>query len=253
MQDFLNEQKSIVLEKENSLGPKSLGSKSLGENNLLGKIKENTLCENIGDGIEFCARKLGQASAMIFGALALCVTIEAGVAVATGAAGAIAAKNIIEPIVTDVSHNSVAVTNSTVLSGASVWEVVTSSVTQGAQVLHGVSKAIECVSFMGGDGGDKGGYNKTSHLKFSGTKSDVRWNNQIIKRGWTKNSINKTLKEPFATRTSVNRATGNNATVFYSKDGSYVIKDDITDEIIQISDKTAPWLPDKEIIDPYIP
>lgn len=55
--------------------------------------------------------------------------------------------------------------------------------------------------------------------------------------------------------TSVNKATGNSTTVFYTQQGSYVIVDDITNEIVQISDNIDPstWAPDSGIIDPYIP
>ena len=54
---------------------------------------------------------------------------------------------------------------------------------------------------------------------------------------------------------SVNKATGNSATVYYTKQGSYVIVDDVTKAIVQVSDNINPstWAPDMSIIDPYIP
>lgn len=75
------------------------------------------------------------------------------------------------------------------------------------------------------------------------------------KRGWTKDIIQNTVNNPYTTRKSINKANGNSATVYYTREGSYVIIDDITNEIVQISDNINPslWSPDSEIIDPYIP
>lgn len=78
-------------------------------------------------------------------------------------------------------------------------------------------------------------------------------NRQLAKRGWTLEKIKQTLDRPFTTRTSKNKANGNEATVYYNKDGSYVVIDNVTKKIIQISDRTKPWAPDKTIINPYIP
>ena len=69
----------------------------------------------------------------------------------------------------------------------------------------------------------------------------------------TEDTINETIANSFTIRTSVNRATGNDATVFYNKDGSYVIRDNVTGDVIQISHRNKPWVPDREIIDPYFP
>ncbi|MGE0267467.1 MAG: colicin E5-related ribonuclease [Candidatus Omnitrophota bacterium] len=71
---------------------------------------------------------------------------------------------------------------------------------------------------------------------------------QISERGWTKESIHSTILNPTQRKTAINKATGNKATAFFSKDGSYVVKDDVTGDIIQISDKTDPfWVPDSSI------
>lgn len=67
--------------------------------------------------------------------------------------------------------------------------------------------------------------------------------------------IKATVDTPFTTRVSVNKYTGNTATVFYTEKGSYVVVDDITYEIIQVSENInmETWTPDQTIIDPYVP
>lgn len=79
--------------------------------------------------------------------------------------------------------------------------------------------------------------------------------NQMNSRGWTEDLIRNTVDYPYTIRTSVNKATGNAATVFYTQQGSYVIVDDVTKAIVQISDNINPstWAPDLSIVDPYIP
>jgi hypothetical protein len=63
-----------------------------------------------------------------------------------------------------------------------------------------------------------------------------------------KESINDVINNPSKTGTSVNRATGNPATAFFDENGAYVVKDDVTDSLVQISDKTDPnWKVDPEI------
>ncbi len=77
---------------------------------------------------------------------------------------------------------------------------------------------------------------------------------QMGRRGWTKELIHETVNNPFTTRVASNRATGNAATAYFQKNGSYIVKDNITNEIIQISNRLDPkWIPDATIINPYIP
>ncbi len=94
----------------------------------------------------------------------------------------------------------------------------------------------------------------SDEIKFeSPTKSYGKVQNQIKNRGWTQESIKNTVDNPFQTRNAINRATGNGATAYYDIDGDYVIIDNVTKEIVQISDKFDPeWKPDISIIDPYI-
>ncbi|WP_249294473.1 colicin E5-related ribonuclease [Fumia xinanensis] len=89
----------------------------------------------------------------------------------------------------------------------------------------------------------------------SDTKSATKLNNQMTKRGWTENTVRDTVNQPYTTRVSTNKATGNPATVYYNKSGGYVIIDDVTNAIVQVSDNINPstWAPDPSIVDPYLP
>lgn len=77
----------------------------------------------------------------------------------------------------------------------------------------------------------------------------------MSQRGWTKDIIQKTVDTPYTTRVSLNKATGNPATVFYTQKGSYIIIDDITNAIVQISYNINPstWIPDPSIVNPFNP
>ncbi|MBF2441423.1 transposase [Listeria innocua] len=99
------------------------------------------------------------------------------------------------------------------------------------------------------------GHIKSDNIKFgSSVKSTKKVNNQMKKRGWSEESVKSVVDHPHTTRKSGNKATGNDTTVFYDKDGSYVIIDDKTKEIVQISDKfDKNWVPDAGIADPYKP
>jgi len=96
---------------------------------------------------------------------------------------------------------------------------------------------------------------KSDDLVFgSGTKPYKKLNNQMRKRGWDSASVKNIVDTPYTTRPTVNRANGNPATAYYGKDGSYVVVDNVTNEIIQVSNKFNPnWQPDPNIIDPYLP
>lgn len=61
-------------------------------------------------------------------------------------------------------------------------------------------------------------------------------------------SITATIKNPSYTKSAINKATGNKATAYFSKDGSYVIRDDVSKDVIQISNKNDPnWILDSSI------
>ncbi|WP_205635929.1 colicin E5-related ribonuclease, partial [Algoriphagus antarcticus] len=77
---------------------------------------------------------------------------------------------------------------------------------------------------------------------------------QMGSRGWTQELIHNTINNPFTTRVATNSATGNASTAFFQKNGSYVVKDDLTNQVIQISNRLDnKWIPDATIINPYIP
>ncbi|SFO39145.1 RHS repeat-associated core domain-containing protein [Paenimyroides ummariense] len=77
---------------------------------------------------------------------------------------------------------------------------------------------------------------------------------QMERRGWTKESIHETVNNAYTTRGATNRATGNRATAYFRKDGSYIVRDNVTNEVIQVSNRLDPkWIPDATITNPYIP
>lgn len=94
-----------------------------------------------------------------------------------------------------------------------------------------------------------------SQLKYgSNSKPAERLLRQLEKRGWTKEMIEQTVDNPYTTRKSINLGNkGTPATVYYLKDRAHVIVDDMTKEVVQISDRLGTWFPDSRIIDPYIP
>jgi Colicin E5 ribonuclease domain len=79
--------------------------------------------------------------------------------------------------------------------------------------------------------------------------------NQIERRGWSEASIRETVQNPHATSAATNKATGNSATAYFNSDGTYVVIDDVTGDLVQLSDRTNPgaWVPDPTIQDPYLP
>ena len=89
----------------------------------------------------------------------------------------------------------------------------------------------------------------------SDTKSLTKLTNQMTQRGWTESTVRGTVSNPYTTRVSTNLATGNSATAYYNQSGSYVIVDNVTKVVVQISDNINPssWIPDPNIINPYIP
>ncbi len=125
-----------------------------------------------------------------------------------------------------------------------------------ADVGKGAGKADEAADAAQGAGkADEIAEGAGSKVKFgSDAKSADKLNRQMNNRGWTKDSVTDTVDDAFTTRKAANRATGNSATVYYNKDGSHVIVDDITNEIVQVSDKfDVNWKPDDSIINPYLP
>ena len=94
-------------------------------------------------------------------------------------------------------------------------------------------------------------------LSFGGfTKDAGKLSREMGRRGWTESDVYSVYNNPFCTRPSVNRINNvnNPATAYYNEAGDYIVVDDITLEVIQVSDRNDPyWAPDRDIINPYIP
>ena len=68
------------------------------------------------------------------------------------------------------------------------------------------------------------------------------------------NSLKKLVNNLSTTELSIDRTSRYTATLCYAKDGSYIIIDDMTMEIVQISNKNDPnWILDSGIINPFYP
>lgn len=88
----------------------------------------------------------------------------------------------------------------------------------------------------------------------SGPVIPEKISNQMEGRGWTQQDIDKLYGNPFTTRAAANKANGNPATAYYDEQGNYVSVDNVTKQVIQVSNKNDPeWYPDSSIQDPYIP
>ncbi len=76
--------------------------------------------------------------------------------------------------------------------------------------------------------------------------------NQLQTRGWDQSSIDELVNGPVHTSPAVNRASGNPATAYFDDAGGYVVRDDLTGDLVQMSDRFDPdWIPDSSIVDPY--
>ena len=120
----------------------------------------------------------------------------------------------------------------------------------GAQVFYNYPSFYNAVKNMVGVG-DAG----KAIVFGSDTKSAAKLESQMTQRGWTESTVKDVVSSPYTIRDSKNLSTGNPATVYYNKSGGYVIIDDVTKEVVQVSDNINPsaWIPDKNIINPYKP
>jgi|GEM_PF-2165995 len=68
---------------------------------------------------------------------------------------------------------------------------------------------------------------------------------QMIRRGWTIQSVQNVLDNPCQTLPTLWRGTGDSATAYYRQDGYYVVRNDVTGEVFQFSDVNDPnWSDD---------
>lgn len=131
-----------------------------------------------------------------------------------------------------------------IASGAKIGVKAAST---GADAFSAASKGVKA---------EKAGSIAGKDLIFGNSaKSSKKISNQMADRGWTESSVQNTVDSSFTTRKSTNKATKNSATVYYTEEGAYVVVDDVTKEVVQVSDKNklSSWYPDDTIIDPYIP
>lgn len=77
---------------------------------------------------------------------------------------------------------------------------------------------------------------------------------QMGGRGWTTEDINNIYSNPYTTRVATDKATGDPATAYYNEEGNYISVNNVTKEVIQVSNKNdLTWKPDSTIEDPYTP
>ncbi len=89
----------------------------------------------------------------------------------------------------------------------------------------------------------------TTHVPTSGRKF-----NQLTSRGWNQSSIDDIVNNPVHTSSATNRATGNPATAYFDNTGNYVVRDNVTGRLVQMSNRNDPdWIPDPSIDNPYNP
>ena len=81
----------------------------------------------------------------------------------------------------------------------------------------------------------------------SSFKITAKISKQMARRGWTESLIKDTILNNIG-RKAFNRATKNAATAYFTSSGAYVIIDNITKEIVQISDRYNPnWIVDSTV------
>ena len=83
---------------------------------------------------------------------------------------------------------------------------------------------------------------------FSGCfKITKKISKQMSKRGWTNDLIKSTIRKNVG-RKALNKATGNVATAYFTSSGAYVVIDNVTKEIVQLSNINDPnWVVDATI------
>ena len=99
---------------------------------------------------------------------------------------------------------------------------------------------------------------KTRHSLNNPVKTKVptsgRKFNQLNSRGWDQSSIDNVVNNPIHKSTALNRATGNPATAHFDKSGNYVVRDNVTGDLVQMSNRNDPnWIADPTITNPYSP
>ena len=95
---------------------------------------------------------------------------------------------------------------------------------------------------------------KSPELLGPGTRFTPKIKRQLARRGWTERKVQSTINNPAHTSSALNRANGSSAAAYFDRNGAYVVRDNITGEIIQVSNRLDPnWVPDPTIINPFTP
>jgi hypothetical protein len=91
---------------------------------------------------------------------------------------------------------------------------------------------------------------KSNTVQSLGNKTE----SYVAKRGWTWDSMNEVVGNSYTTREALNKAYDNAATAYYNQVGDYVVLDNVTGELVQLSKfGDTGWIPDSTIINPYKP
>jgi hypothetical protein len=123
--------------------------------------------------------------------------------------------------------------------------VVTGDVVIGAAGTKGTTVGVRAAMRRVGNG-----IRVTKNLKINFGDDNGKIRKQMKKRGWTEDDVRNTIQNP--TRTVPTRDVrsipgggnmDNSATAYFANDGSYVVRNDITGDIVQVSDKNDPnWI-----------
>lgn len=122
---------------------------------FLQKVKFQSVKERLGDVIQLLSRTTVHASVIIVSVAATAIIIEAGVTAATGTLGAIAAKNLFEPLALSINPDGTAAIAQAASSGGSVWQAIATSIGQAAQAVYGVLEQTGNFFAAIGDGRQK--------------------------------------------------------------------------------------------------
>lgn len=119
--------------------------------------------------------------------------------------------------------------------------------TAGVRASDGMEPSVAALAF-------DGGFLATNNILTTNVPTSGRKFNQLTSRGWDQSSIDNVVNGPVHTSTATNRATGNPATAYFDSSGNYVVRDNVTGDLVQMSNRNDPnWIPDPSITDPYIP
>jgi len=105
---------------------------------LMQKAKTQPIRETLGDVMQLLSRATINATAVFVAVSAIAVTIETGVAAATGALGAIAAQKFFEPLALSINLDGSVAVESAASSGVSFWQAIATSIAPAVQAFTGV-------------------------------------------------------------------------------------------------------------------